>query len=155
MQVFHADNRLYLSNEVKHGFITLGIWCIVFLLLRIFAVFTWQTISFVAIILLFFGLRDVLIPYRVNKITVDPNAGKLRIDLRSFLLGKQDKVYDLKEVRSELLNRSGILKRLFPSVVIKIALPTNQEFQISGRYGFTKETLESVDNSIKLNRSDG
>ena len=152
MQVFKIDWKVYLGSEIK-SFLLTGVFSLI--LLVIFELFTslkWGQILILLFFLLVISVRDSVIPYRVQEIIVDYRKSRVIFNLRSFLLGRGQRIYDLKEVGAEIVLQKGINKLLTSSVAIRILLPKNQCFFINGRYGFSSDTLKAICGIINLSK---
>lgn len=144
MQVFKTDKKIYFRNEVKRILLTSLLFLVIFFALTGSTSLSPGKLYFGLAMVLILHFRDLLIPYRVNKIIVDAHDDKIVVQLKSLLLGVQENAYELSVVKTEITANTG-LRRILPSpLVLRISLPSNKLFEITTQYGFSKETLYEV-----------
>jgi hypothetical protein len=148
MQVFKADKNLFWTNELKSWALILVFVTILYFIFRILSTTTDDL--FVGIFVVFLlKAADTLTPYHVTAIEIDRKTNQLTFKLYSLISGKKVKRYELKQVRSELIYHSGIVRLLSSPVTLKVWLVPKGMFRITSRYGFSQETLTSVNNALK------
>lgn len=149
MKIFKTDKRIRLINELKSWawvLITTGV--LVFFIFRLSSMkleHFWN----VMIVTFLMKLSDTLFQYHVDEIRIDAYTNKLFIGLSSLLSGNEEKIYDLDQVQVTTNKNFRLNKWLIGPKTINILLPKNKIFKISGRYGFSEDSLNEIESAIK------
>lgn len=150
MQVFKTDIKIFWANELKSWLWTFAFAAFLFFVFRYFFALTNDNISVGVVVIFLMKLADTLTQYHVKEIQIDEQKKQMTVILNSVMSGEKIKQYELGQVTSELITNSGLTKYLSSSFTLKIFLNPKDTFKLSNRYGFTIETLTSVDKTLKL-----
>ena len=150
MQVFTANRKTYQVNELK-----IWAWTGVFAILFYFGLKLFYSVSqdslFVGITVVFllrFG--NTITQYHVKTIQLDKENDKLNLILSSIMSGQKNKIYDLRQITTELTENKTLITGFKPSLTLKIHITKKGTFKINSRYGFTADTLTAVNNAFKV-----
>ncbi len=94
-------------------------------------------------------LSDTVFQYHVGEIRIDTSTNKLIFKLSSLLSANEEKIFDLDQVRVITSKNFRLTKWLTGPVTLKILLPKNKIFNITGRYGFSVDSLNEIESAIK------
>ena|SRR5437868_5257889 len=148
LQIFRTNKNLYRKNELRSWLWTFILATTLYIVYHQYSGVTNDKLIIGITILLLLKTASLFTQYRVTEIEVDRKKNQLSIVLKSLLSGEKVKKYELAQVRSELIQHTGLTKLVFPSEMLKLFLSPKDTFHISSRYGFSKETLKTIDNTI-------
>jgi hypothetical protein len=149
MQVFKIDKKLFWTNELKSWLWTFAFAALSYFGLKYFSSFANDNIIVGVVVILLLKLADTLTQYHVKEIQIDGQKKQLTVILNSRMSGEEIKSYELAQATSELINNSGLTKYLSSPFTLKLFLNPKDTFVISNRFGFTLETLTSLDKILK------
>lgn len=149
MQVFKTDKKLFWANELKSWLWTFAFAALLYFGLKYFSSLTNDNIIVGVVVILLLKLADTLTQYHVREIQIDGQNNQMTVILNSKMSGEKIKQYELRQATSELINNSGLTRYLSSPFTLKVFLKPKDTFVISNRYGFTLETLTSVDKILK------
>jgi hypothetical protein len=149
MLTFKTDKKLFWTNELKSWLWTFAFAALLYLGLKQFSSLSSDTIMVGVVVIILLKLGDTLTQYHVREIQIDEQKNEMTFILNSRMTGQKRKIYGLEQTTSELINNSGLSKFFSSPFTLKIFLKPNDTFVISNRYGFTLDTLTSVDNILK------
>jgi hypothetical protein len=146
-QYFKAERKLYFKNEQKSWLLQ----CLFFVVLYLASLFLFEIKNYILIVIVFslVKLRETFFKYRVKEIQINHQDKQLCIVLKSIIEGEEVKRYHLADVTSTLVQRSGPMKHLFDLFYLQIAINPSDKYLITGRYGFSLETLTAVDEALR------
>lgn len=150
MQVFKKDKKIFWANELKSWLWTFTFAGFLFFVFKYFFALTNDNISVGVVVIFLVKFADTLTQYHVREIQIDEQKKQMTVILNSVMSGEKIKQYELGQVTSELITNSGLTKYLSSPFTLKIFLNPKDTFRLSNRYGFTLETLTSVDKTLKL-----
>ena len=150
MQVFKTDKKMFWANELKSWLWTFAFAAFLFFVFKYFFTLTNDNISVGVVVIFLLKFADTLTQYHVREIQIDEQKKQMTVILNSVMSGEKIKQYELGQVTSELITYSGLTKYLSSPFTLKIFLNPKDTFRLSNRYGFTLETLTSVDKTLKL-----
>ena len=149
MQVFKTDRKLFWTNELKNWALTIVFATTLYYVFWLFSSPTTDNLLVGIVVLFLLKIAETLTPYHVTAIEIDRQTNHVTFKLYSLMSGDKVRKYELRQVRSELILHSGIAKLLSSPVTLKVLLMPKDTFRITSRYGFSRETLISVDNVLK------
>ncbi len=149
MHVFKTDKDKFRTNELKSWLWTFAFAGLIYFAWKYFFSFTNDNLIVGVSVVLLLKLGDTLTQYHVREIKIDEDQRLITVLLNSRMSGEKIKIYELEHVTSELKIKSGLTKYLFSSYILKIYLNPKNTFVISNRYGFSLETLTSLDKVLK------
>lgn len=149
MKTFRINPRLRRSREFVELLYTLAIYVVLYLVIYFFSERSSVNIIWFAFVALATMLSRFLLPYHVEEITVDHGNRKIALMLKSRFTGRDEKVYELDKVRSEIKKNSGLGSLNNSGITLQIHLSRHKTFWINGRYGFEEGTLRAVDECLK------
>lgn len=150
MQVFKTDKKLFWTNELKSWLWTFAIAALMYFSLNYF----FHKPGIVSVyVLLLLKLSDTLTQYHVREIQIDGQKNELTVILISRMSGQKINRYELDQTFSELIINSGLTRFLARPFTLNIFLNPKKTFVISNRYGFTLETLTSVDKLLRSTKT--
>ena len=149
MQVFKTDKKLFWANELKSWLRTFAFAVLLYFGLKYFYSLTNDNIIIGFVVILLLKLSDSLTQYHVREIQIDAQKKQMNVILNSRMSGEKIKKYELDQATSELVNNIGLTKYLSSPFILKIFLKPKDTFLISNRYGFSLDTLTSVDQMLK------
>lgn len=150
MQVFKTDRKLFWTNQLKSWALTIVFATALYFVLRLFSSASTDNLLVGVVILFLLKISDTFTPYHVTAIEIDRQTNQLIFKLYRFISGDKVRKYELSQARSELVYHSAIANAVSSPVTLKILLSSKDTFRINSRYGFSKETLTSVDKAMKL-----
>lgn len=150
MHVFKTDKKFFWINELKSWLWTFVFAALLYFGLKQFSSLTNDNIIVGVIVILLLKIADTFTQYHIIEIQIDGQKQQLTLVLKSILSGEKIKQYALGQVTSELISHSSLTRYLSSPFTLKIFLKPKDAFIISNRYGFTLETLTSVDKTLKL-----
>lgn len=153
MQVFNTDRRLHLTNELKSWVLTAALALLLYFGFTLFSSIPPASLIAALVVVFLAKLGNTLTQYHVKTIQLDNEKDKLDIILSSIMSGKKNKTYDLRQVTSELIENKTLINGFKSSPTLKIYVTKKETFVISNRFGFTKDTLNTVDNAIRLSNN--
>ena len=153
MQVFKTDKKLFWANELKSWLWTFAFAALLYFGLKYFSSLTNDNIIVGVFVILLLKLADTLTQYHVKEIHIDEQKKEMTVILNSRMSGEKIKKYELEKATSELINSSGLTRYLSSPFTLKVFLKPKDTFIISNRYGFTLETLTSVNKILKSTKT--
>ncbi len=102
----------------------------------------------VFIIVFLFNLSHLLFSYQVTEVRLDRTRQELIFVLSSIYTGPDSKVYTLQEVSAAEISHAKALGGLNEPVSLSVYLPKKKIFRITGRYGFSADTLKNIEKAI-------
>jgi len=153
MQVFKTDNKLFWANELKNWLWTFAFASFLYFGLKYFSSLTNDNIIFGVIVILLLKLADNLTQYHVREIQIEGQKKEMTVILNSRMSGEKIKIYGLEQATSELIKNSGLTRYLSSPFTLKVFLKPKDTFTISNRYGFTLDTLTSLDKVLKSTKT--
>jgi hypothetical protein len=150
MHVFKTDANLYLTNKLKKWALAIIFGLLLFVVLKLFSSLPQDRILFGIAVIFLLKLSDNITQFHVKEIKIDTQTKQLTFILSSIMSGQKKKIYDLREATSELTHNSTLTKIFYSPLTLKILLPQKEGFRINSQYGFSTNTLEEVNNTIKL-----
>lgn len=149
MKVFKTRRVDRLASGAKAFLLNAVIIFIILLAFYYFGPISQSGIKLGAIICFMIWIRESIVPYRVREIHFNDTGTKMRFELVSRLSGTEQRVYELKDVSAKIIKRKWYWMDLFPTI-LRIDLPNKGVFQITGRYGFSADTLRKICDAITL-----
>jgi|SRR6185312_14858811 len=149
MQVFKTDKKLFWANELKSWLYKFAFAALLYFGLKYFSSLTNDNIIIGVVVILLLKLADTLTQYHVREIQIDEQKKQMTLILNSRMSGEKIKKYELEQATSELKNNLGLTQYLSSPFTLKIFLKPKDTFVISNRYGFSLDTLTSVDKILK------
>jgi hypothetical protein len=149
MQVFKTDKKLFWAHELKSWLWTFVFAGLLYFGLKYFSSLTNDKNIVGVFVILFLKLGDTLTQYHVKEIQIDGQKKQVTVVLKSRMSGDKIKRYELEQATSELISNSGLTKYFSSPCTLKIFFKPNDTFLISNRYGFSIDTLTSVNNVLK------
>ncbi len=149
MQIFKTDKKIFWTNELKSWFWTFAFAALLYFGLKYFSSLTNDIIIVGVGIILLRKLADTFTQYHIREIQIDGQKKEMSVVLNSRMSGEKIKIYGLEQAASELIINSGLTKYLSSPFTLKVFLKPKDTFVISNRYGFTLDTLTSVDKIFK------
>jgi hypothetical protein len=149
MIVYKTNKAAFWKNEIINWtqiFILGTILCFAF---SFFSSFNKDKMSIGIIVMVLLKLSNFFTQYHIVEIKVDKPNNELTFLLLSRMSGQKIKKYQLDKVNSSFSVNSSWTKIFTYQFNLKILLNAKNFFVITNRYGFTKETLELVDNTLK------
>ena len=153
MQVFKTDNKLFWANELKSWLWTFASAALLYFGLKYFSSLTNDNIIVGVVVVLLLKLADTLTQYHVREIQINGQKKEMTVILNSRMSGEIIKIYGIEQATSELISNSGLRRYLSSPFTLKVFLKPKDTFIISNRYGFTLDTLTSVDKILKSTRT--
>lgn len=150
IETFSVNKRILWANEFKEWFFTFVFAAFLYLALQFFFTSSNSSIVVGFMVWLLLNISRTLTQYHVSQIRIDSQSCRLTLVLNSIMSGEKVKVYDLRNLKSELIIASGMARYFDSSLILKLYFKPKDVFRISSRYGFSTETLVLVDGSIKL-----
>jgi hypothetical protein len=152
MQVFKANKNKFLANELRSWVYTFGAGVIIYFVSNLVLTNSSET-SFVFFLVIFLlKLSDTFTHFHTTEIQIDQSENKLTFLLKSLMTGNKEKSFNLSDTKLETVqrNRFPFFGQTEPN--LRFYLPGNKIFKINSRYGFSKETLETLDQAfLKIN----
>jgi hypothetical protein len=149
MLTFKADKNIYLTNEFTSWIWTLSFAAVLYLTSKFLFSIPQDKILVAVIVIILLKIADLLTQFRTAEIQIDRDKHQLTILFKSIMSGERKKQMQLKDVQTEILRRSKFINAFSRTSALKIHLPKNNFYQILGRYGFSNDTLEAVNNAIR------
>jgi len=148
MQAFTTDRKTYQTNELKSWAWTIAFALVLYSGFKLFSLVP-QNSLFVGLTVIFLiKLGDTLTQYHVKTIQLDKENNRLNLILSSPMSGQKHKTYDLSQVSAELADNKSWTNGFGSSPVLKIYVTNKITFQLTSRYGFTKDILASVNQAL-------
>jgi len=151
MQFFKIDRKIFWTNELKSWFITFAFAAAISFGVQLFSSISVENLMVGLVVIFLLKIADLVTPYRVTEIGIDTQKDQLTFRLYSPMSGDKIKTYELRQASSELVYHAGLTKLLSSPLTLKIFLMPKDMFRINSRYGFSTQTLASVDKTLKGN----
>jgi hypothetical protein len=149
MQVFKTDTKLYWTNELKSWAWTTIIGILLVVVLKLYYSLSQDKLLVGIAVIFILKLGDTLTRFHVKEIKIDTQTNQLIFILNSIMSGQKNRIYTLQQATSEITHNSALAKVLYSPLTLKIFLPPKVGFRINGRYGFSANTLQEVNNALK------
>ena len=152
MQIFKTEKKIFWINELKSWVWTFVFVTIFYFGIQLFSKMTFDNLIIGVVVLLLSKIGNTLTQYHIIEIHIDREKNQLTFLLNSYISGQKNKQYELKHASSELIYNSGLTKYFTSPYFLEILIRPKDIFKIHNRYGFSLNTLISVDKSIKSKR---
>lgn len=149
MQVFKADIKRFWFYEMKSWLWTLLLATLVYIVYYRISPANHDKLIIGIIVLVLLKTGNLFTQYRVTEIEINKKTNEISLVLKSLMSGDKIKKYELAQVRSELINNSGLKKLLISPTVLMLFLSPKDTFHITHRFGFSTEDLAAINKTLK------
>ncbi|NNV54946.1 hypothetical protein [Limnovirga soli] len=153
MQFFKTNKKYFWSNELKSWLWTIAFAALVYFVLNYFYSITRDNFIIGVVVIFLRKLGDILTQYHVSEIQIDGQKKEMILILNSRMSGEKIKIYGIEQITSELIHYSGWKRYLYSPFTLNIFLNPKDKFVITNRFGFTLDTLTSVDKILKSTKA--
>src|SRR5688572_17181653 len=122
MQVYKANSKIFWTNELKSWFLSFAFAVALYYCVKLFPSVLAENLMVGFAVILLLKIADVVTPYRVTEIAIDTQKDQMKFKLYSLLSGYKIKTYELRQISSELVRHSELMKLLSSPLTLKVFL---------------------------------